>query len=84
MAGLGIYIYTDGVIYEGQFRQDKKNGYGLYYWTDGRTYEGLWFNGKQHGLGIYKDPAKGKMKYGLWEHGKRLKWYNDEVILLIN
>ena len=80
MSGMGIYIYTDGVVYEGYFKDDKKYGYGVYYWVDGRSYEGFWCNGKQHGLGIYKDPGKCKIKFGIWEHGKRLKWYNDELI----
>jgi hypothetical protein len=84
MHGVGIYIYTDGVTYEGQYKEDKKTGYGLYYWTDGRKYEGWWYNGKQHGLGIYKDPSKGKVKYGLWEHGKRVTWFNQTTIEQIN
>ena len=54
----GIYIYADGVRYDGQYLNDKKEGYGLYYWTDGRKYEGWWHNGKQHGLGIYIDSSK--------------------------
>lgn len=76
MHGMGIYKYTDGVTYEGQYKEDRKEGFGLYFWTDGRKYEGWWHNGKQHGLGIYKDPRKQKIKYGLWEHGKRLTWFS--------
>ena len=33
MHGMGIYIYTDGVTYEGEYKEDKKTGYGLYFWT---------------------------------------------------
>jgi len=84
MHGMGIYIYTDGVTYEGQYKEDKKTGYGLYFWTDGRKYDGWWYNGKQHGLGIYKDPSKGKVKYGLWEHGKRITWFSPQAIYQIN
>jgi hypothetical protein len=46
MHGIGIYVYVDGVTYEGQYKDDKKTGYGLYFWTDGRKYEGSWYNGK--------------------------------------
>ena len=84
MDGMGIYIYTDGVTYEGQYKDDKKTGYGLYYWTDGRKYEGWWYKGKQHGLGIYKDPTKNKVKYGLWEVGQRRSWFNEQTIYQIN
>lgn len=84
MHEMGIYKYTDNVTYEGQFKEDKKTGYGIYYWNDGRKYEGYWYSGKQHGLGIYKDPSKGKVKYGLWEHGKRITWFNTQTISQIN
>ena len=56
----------------------------MYLWTDGRKYEGWWYNGNKHGLGIYKDPSKSKVKYGLWEHGKRITWFNSQTIHLIN
>lgn len=46
MHGIGIYVYSDGVTYEGQYVDDKKTGYGFYYWTDGRKYEGWWYKGK--------------------------------------
>lgn len=78
MHGFGIYVYADGVTYEGQFVDDKKTGYGFYYWTDGRKYEGWWYKSKQHGLGIFKEPKKKKVKYGLWEHGKRMNWFDEK------
>ena len=56
----------------------------MYHWKDGRKYEGYWYKGKQHGLGIFRDARKGKVKYGLWEHGNRLVWFNEEQINLIN
>ena len=46
MHGYGIYIYSDGVRYDGQYHKDKKQGYGVYKWTDGRLYEGWWIGGK--------------------------------------
>ena len=46
MQGHGIYIYADGVRYDGQYFMDKKEGYGVYFWTDGRKYEGWWHKGK--------------------------------------
>lgn len=63
---------------------DKKEGYGMYYWTDGRKYEGWWYKGKQHGLGSYSDREKGSVKYGLWEQGKRVKWFDESAVTLIN
>lgn len=84
MHGVGIYFWADGRKFEGQYSGDKKDGFGTYCWTDGRKYEGWWSRGKQHGLGTYIDPAKGKVKYGLWENGKRVKWFDEQTIKLIN
>ena len=84
MQGFGIYIYSDGVRYDGQYFMDKKEGYGVYFWTDGRKYEGWWHKGKQHGLGTYSDVAKGNIEYGLWENGKRVKWFDEQTVMLIN
>ena len=83
MHGAGIYIYIDKVRYDGHFVNDKKEGFGIYKWLDGRKYEGWWHKGKQHGLGkyfgSYKENSKRQsMKYGFWENGKRLKWYDED------
>jgi len=61
-----------------------KYGYGIYYWADGRKYEGYWAQGKQHGLGRYVIPQEKKERYGLWEDGKRVEWFDDEKIHNIN
>lgn len=84
MSGHGIYLYSDGVRYDGEYVDDKKDGYGVYYWTDGRKYEGWWHKGKQHGLGQYVDSTKKTLKFGLWEHGKRVRWFDDTEVQLIN
>ena len=65
--------------YDGQFVQDKKQGFGIYTWTDGRRYEGWWHKGKQHGFGNYtnKDMV---VKSGVWESGKRIKWLSEESV----
>lgn len=43
-----------GQIYEGQFSQDKKNGYGRYIYFDGDYYEGMFKDGKKSGWGTYQ------------------------------
>lgn len=55
---------------------DKKEGHGIFYWPDGRKYEGKWKNGKQHGEGTYTS-SSGKIKLGIWDEGKRIKWLDD-------
>lgn len=47
-----------------------------------KRYAGWWHGGKQHGIGIFisKD---GKKKLGLWEDGKKVKWFSAEEVELI-
>ncbi len=40
MHGKGVYTWKDGRRYEGEYINDKKQGYGKYIWTDGRIYMG--------------------------------------------
>ncbi len=68
----------------GLYRDDKKHGFGIYVWADHRKYEGYWVKGKQHGLGTYHVPREDKVKYGLWEDGKRIEWFDDKNVTLIN
>ncbi len=91
MHGQGSYVWPDGRKYEGEYRNDKKNGYGLYVWADGRRYQGWWHNRKQFGLGVYVakngtatlacDPVE--IKHGLWENGRRIKWFSKEEVRAI-
>ena len=66
MHGKGVYSWKDGRKYEGDYNQDKKEGFGIYTWANGRKYVGEWKNGKQylyiidfmrHGKGIFVDLA---------------------------
>ena len=52
----GIMNFSDGRVYEGDYKDDKKHGFGIYTWSDGRKYQGYWARGKQHGLGMYSVP----------------------------
>ena len=54
--GRGIWYGTKepfvGDRYEGEFRNNKKEGKGIYWWHDGDRYEGDLRNGKKEGKGI--------------------------------
>ena len=84
MEGIGLYVWNDGRKYEGEYKDDKKHGYGVYIWADGRQYDGYWWKGKQHGVGTYIVPKENKVKYGLWEDGKRIEWFTEEDVQKIN
>ena len=36
MNGKGIFTWTDGRKYEGEYLNDKMHGYGIYTWADGK------------------------------------------------
>ena len=36
MHGFGVYKWTDGRLYEGEYQNDKKQGHGRYVYADGR------------------------------------------------
>ena len=44
MNGKGVFTWTDGRRYEGQYRDDQKEGFGTYL-NKGVKYEGHWMNG---------------------------------------
>ena len=54
MDGFGIYRYKEGDIYEGGFREGKKQGFGRAYFADGDSYVGNYENDKMCGRGVYK------------------------------
>ena len=52
-------------VYEGEYRDGKKNGRGSQTWAGGQIYEGEWRNGKRHGLGTMTW-ANGQRYEGEW------------------
>jgi hypothetical protein len=46
MKGEGVFTWSDGKKYNGQFVDDKRSGYGVMEWPDGKKYAGYWKDGK--------------------------------------
>ena len=42
MYGKGKFWYVDGDVFDGEWRDDKANGYGVYMYVNGVKYEGYW------------------------------------------
>ena len=69
--GIGKTTYQNGSIYEGNYKEGKRDGKGIYVDQDGTIiYQGEWQNGKRHGQGTYKD-QEGNVYQGEWQNGKR-------------
>lgn len=46
---LGIYNWSDGRRFDGDWRNNKMHGSGLFTWSDGRRYEGEYVDDKKEG-----------------------------------
>ena len=58
MNGLGKFIWKNGIMFEGQYLNDVRNGPGTIMWPteNNRKWVGVFLNGRQHGQGtIIKD-----------------------------
>ena len=47
--GLGIFIYANGRVYEGEWKNDRMNGRGFEIFSGGSTYIGIFLENKAHG-----------------------------------
>ncbi|CAM8964624.1 unnamed protein product [Rhodiola kirilowii] len=63
--GPGRYVWSDGCVYEGEWRRGMKHGIGKVQWSSGASYEGEFSGGYMHGTGIFT--RSDKMTYsGRW------------------
>jgi hypothetical protein len=74
--GYGEFDMKDGKKYYGFFKSDKRDGFGIFYWPENKFYIGFWKDGKQHGKGKYIQDST--IKYGLWNLGKKVKFFDNE------
>jgi hypothetical protein len=65
--GNGTYTYTNGDVYKGQFKNNKRYGKGKLTLPDGTVQEGIWSGDKMTGDITY--PAGGQSLYGDFMNG---------------
>lgn len=50
--GRGKFNYSEGSIYEGEWKNNQMHGFGTLYYSNGKVaYEGEWFEDEFHGVG---------------------------------
>ncbi|XP_010675169.2 phosphatidylinositol 4-phosphate 5-kinase 1 [Beta vulgaris subsp. vulgaris] len=81
--GNGKYLWSDGCMYEGEWRRGKATGKGRFSWPSGATYEGEFKGGRMEGNGTFTG-NEGDTYRGMWvgdkKHGKGEKLYaNGDV-----
>ncbi len=71
--GISTYTYPNGGIYEGAWKDGKRNGQGTYTYPDGGIYKGEWKDDGANGQGIlsYSD---GSVYVGKFRNSKRHGW----------
>ena len=80
--GIGVAIWDEGEMYEGEFKNSVKEGIGLYRWADGTSYVGEFKKNKITGFGKMSfsngNSYEGQFKEGflsgwgkfIWDDGK--------------
>ena len=69
--GKGLYKWTDGDSYEGQFKNGYRHGVGTYIFPSGNSYEGQWVEGKQDGRGTFTFNGSDSLRIeGKWSNGE--------------
>eukprot|EP00352_Strombidinopsis_acuminata_P007618 CAMPEP_0176354138 /NCGR_PEP_ID=MMETSP0126-20121128/12327_1 /TAXON_ID=141414 ORGANISM="Strombidinopsis acuminatum, Strain SPMC142" /NCGR_SAMPLE_ID=MMETSP0126 /ASSEMBLY_ACC=CAM_ASM_000229 /LENGTH=246 /DNA_ID=CAMNT_0017706153 /DNA_START=228 /DNA_END=969 /DNA_ORIENTATION=+ len=63
------FVFENGAVYKGQWKDTYRHGYGVQIWPDGAKYEGYWKNNKAHGLGKFWH-ADGDVFDGQWQEDK--------------
>lgn len=83
----GILTFRNGDIYNGQFQNNRVNGYGTMTRPSGEKYSGDLVNGRRHGYGqlLYpkQHPARRLKHEGTWRHGQmtghgKIIWRNGD------
>lgn len=78
--GTGIYLFSNGTKYIGQFVESKPEGIGTCYFTDGSKYQGEWKANFPEGRGI-KIYADGTKWTGTWKRGKQLEEERPDALV---
>ena len=71
MFGRGRFEWVDGIVYDGEFRDNVAEGRGTYTWPDGSRYEGDVRRGLRHGYGVQTFADNPAVYEGEWKDGMR-------------
>uniref|UniRef100_A0A7N0UWV0 Uncharacterized protein n=1 Tax=Kalanchoe fedtschenkoi TaxID=63787 RepID=A0A7N0UWV0_KALFE len=68
-SGSGVYYYSMSGRYEGDWIDEKYDGYGVETWARGSRYRGQYRQGLRHGIGVYRFYS-GDVYAGEWSSGQ--------------
>ena len=61
--GYGVYLWKDGIVYDGNWKNGKRNGEGTTIYVFGERYEGSWNDGKEYNGSKYNFDGKRMAEY---------------------
>ena len=65
-----MYTWANGNTYEGDYKDDRRNGRGVFTFANGDKYEGDFRDDKRHGVGAY-NWANGSIYVGEYRDDER-------------
>ena len=72
--GFGVYKFSEGTLYIGEFKNNNKNGVGFEKYSNGEEYYGEFYNNNRNGYGIYNWAPNATLKIskyiGQWNINK--------------
>jgi hypothetical protein len=82
--GKGKFIYKNGDVLEGEWKNGNMNGQGKLTFITGESYEGEWKNGRMNGRGVYRyengDVYEGEMKKDERNGQGKMTYKNGDVL----
>ncbi len=81
--GVGVFVWSNGDMYEGEYVMGTRTGHGVLIWADGKRYEGEFKDDVRSGLGhmTWSDGTvyEGEFKEGVMCGKGKLTWPNGEM-----
>lgn len=72
--GKGVYHFTSGDVYRGEWNKNQKEGYGIAEFVSGSRYEGNWYQDMKHGHGRFDFGHDGSFYIGDWVEDRKHGW----------
>jgi hypothetical protein len=67
---MGKYFWKNGDSYEGNWKNDLRDGKGVFIWSDGDKYDGEWKKDMKEGNCVYYDNNEKKSFKEIWKNNE--------------
>jgi hypothetical protein len=74
--------YSDGAVYEGEWKADDRHGRGTMRYADGDVYEGEWKADAHEGRGSLRSADGSVLHKGMWKAGESVTTHRTWPFML--